>query len=210
MLSEVDLRLGRYCFEFDFSGYLKPDSVALSGMLIQLRNAMIITANEAREQLGYNKIDGGDVLLNPATISSNQPAPTQDAVDPEEQEANQNDTEDAADQQTDAAEMQSSTVENLIRQLIRRESRDVSNGANNSDFLGWMDRYYAKWEPKLADKLEQLGIDRGLATSHCNESKQQLLTCADSKPESFKEVVLSCVGNWENRVYQILAKESLV
>jgi len=204
LLSEIDVRLGRYCFEFDFSGYLKPDSAALSDMLIKLRNAMVITANEARAALGYNRIEGGDTLVNPATMSSNQQAGQQ--VDPEAVEANKNDAEDAADAIADAKEMQSSTVENLVRQLLRREASDVKSGTNNADFLGWMDRHYSKWEPKLADKFEDLGIDRGKATEHCKESKQMLLTCADSKPEAFRAVVETCVRDWENRAFKILSK----
>ena len=202
LLSEADLRMERYCFEFDFSGYLKPDSVALSGMLIQLRNAMIITANEARAELGYNKIDGGDELVNPATLSSSS---KMKPMDLEEMEADQNDAEDAADAEDDAKEARSpNVVENMVRALIRRESRDVCNGTKKADFLGWMDKYYAGWEPKLADKLEELGIDRGLATDHCNESKESLLRCADSKPDEFANVVKDCVQNWESRVYKIV------
>jgi hypothetical protein len=71
-----------------------------------------------------------------------------------------------------------------------------------------MDKYYASWEPKLADKLEELGIDRGSATDHCDESKKQLLECANATPEQFPETVKACVQNWESRVYKIIKKEA--
>jgi hypothetical protein len=67
-----------------------------------------------------------------------------------------------------------------------------------------MDRYYTAWEPKLADKFEELGIDRDKATAHCESSRQQLLVCAECQPSELAKTVKNCVRDWESRVYQIM------
>lgn len=92
-------------------------------------------------------------------------------------------------------------TEVLLGNLVRVEcarAKDAAAGSKN--FLAWMDRFYSKWESKLADDVEALGGDRDLATQHCDESKRRLLDCADrSTNETLADVVAECVAQWQTR-----------
>ena len=70
-----------------------------------------------------------------------------------------------------------------------------------------MDSWYSDWETTLADKLEEIGLDRNLATIHCAESKKQLVNATDSKPDLFRNTLENCVKDWENRVFLITNSE---
>jgi hypothetical protein len=87
--------------------------------------------------------------------------------------------------------------------MIRVESKRVLQHADDKNFLSWMESWYTDWETTLADKLEEIGLDRDLSTRHCAESKKQLLEATNSKPESFKNALENCVKTWENRVFLI-------
>lgn len=51
--------------EFDYTSIVKPDSAAMTDLLDKQVKAGLITLNEARAKLNYNRIDGGDFLLIP-------------------------------------------------------------------------------------------------------------------------------------------------
>jgi HK97 family phage portal protein len=51
--------------EFDYTSIVKPDSAAMTDLLDKQVKAGLITLNEARAKLNYNRVDGGDFLLIP-------------------------------------------------------------------------------------------------------------------------------------------------
>jgi hypothetical protein len=74
--------------------------------------------------------------------------------------------------------------------------------------MAWMDKFYARWEPKLADKLEVLGMDRDLARVHCEESRAALLQVAgESNQEQLLPSVTALVRGWGDRVYTLMGGE---
>ena len=83
---------------------------------------------------------------------------------------------------------------------MTREANNAISGCKAKNFIDWIESNYAKWEPKLADKLEELGIDRDKARTHCEQSKQELLRAADnSTMETLAANVTAIVANWKNR-----------
>lgn len=153
----------------------------------------IISANEAREKLDMNPYDGGDVYENPA-------------VTPGQAEAGDNDEANSMESSDSPASMRA--VEETLRSLITREANNAISGAKSRNFCGWIDRNYAKWEPKLADKLEALGMDRDLARIHCEESRSALLQVAgDSTQEELLPAVTALVRRWDDRVYALMGGE---
>jgi hypothetical protein len=64
-----------------------------------------------------------------------------------------------------------------------------------------MDSWYPTWETTLADAVEELGLDRDIATQHCKESKSQLLQatgeCKTNK--ELAEAVRTIVAYWPSR-----------
>jgi HK97 family phage portal protein len=188
----------KYCFDFDFSDYLKPDATSEANRLIALRNAMIITANEARVELGWNTRDDADDLINPAVLAKGEAT-----------EENKNDAEDAQDAKDDMKEARGrSAIESVLRNLINVEiDRVVSHAKNPDKFLNWMDLWYESWQVKLADKLEEFGLDRDNARLHCEQSKAALLQCSEASPGEFEQVVKDSTQDWTVRLYQLMGAE---
>lgn len=135
----------------------------------------VFNPNECREELGRNPYAGGDEYINPAISQAGQ-----------------------TEKQPPANKL-NSAVESQLKHMIRVESKRVLQHADDKNFLSWMEAWYADWQVTLADKLEELGMDRESAETHCRESMNQLVEATDSKPEQFKETLENCVKTWENR-----------
>jgi HK97 family phage portal protein len=187
LLTESERARGFY-FKFNDGALLRSDKAATAQFVSQLISATVISRNEARSYFDMNPVEGGDKYENPNTSAPNKAQPTEPA--PSQPPASN-----------------SAAVESQIRHMIRVESKRVMQHAKDSNFLSWMDKWYADWEGTLADKLEEIGLDRNLATKHCDESKKQLVEATDSKPEQFEKTLENCVKTWENRVFSIINSE---
>jgi HK97 family phage portal protein len=159
----------------------------------------IMSPNEVRAKLDLNPYDGGDEYFNPAVTpggsSQSEPAESQDDMEEDSSEV-----EDASsDSQNRRA------LEETIRSLLAREANNAISGAKSKNFLDWIDKNYAKWEPKLAEKLEVLGLDRDLARIHCDESRRILLEIAgESTQENLENNVKNAVETWKNRTFLLI------
>ena len=162
----------------------------------------IMSPNEVRAKLDMNPYDGGDEYLNPAvTPTVIEPEDPQDDIEEDARE-----TQDAADATSDAQNRRA--LEETIRSLLVREANNAISGAKSKNFLDWIDKNYAKWEPKLAEKLEVLGLDRDLARIHCDESRRILLEIAgNSTQENLENNVKSAVETWKNRTFSLMGGE---
>lgn len=188
-------RLGSHYFKFNRSAILRTDTDTTKNVLTAYVQSKIMNRNEARAKLDLNPVEGGDVFENPA-ITTNDNSQT-DPPDPADTEDDSNDS------------MNARAVEETIRSMLSREANNAINGTNAVNFCDWIDRNYAKWEPKLADKLEAIGLDRDLARMHCEESKTQLLRVAEqSTQETLADNVRACVADWKNRTFNLIGVES--
>jgi hypothetical protein len=70
-----------------------------------------------------------------------------------------------------------------------------------------MDLWYESWQVKLADKLEEFGLDRDNARLHCEQSKAALLQCSEASPGEFEQVVKDSTQDWTVRLYQLMGAE---
>jgi hypothetical protein len=142
-----------------------------------------------------NPYEGGDVYANPAVT----PGP---AVEVE-------DEEDSTDTQPPPADANARALEETIRSLLVREANNAISGSKSRNFVDWIDKNYAKWEAKLAEKLEILGLDRDLARIHCDESRSILLEIAgNSTPETLKNNIKTAVKDWQNRVFTLIGGQT--
>ena len=140
-----------------------------------------------------NPREGGDDYGNPAITPGNGI----DVVDNSQSE----DT-------TSSANASASRL--MLENLIGVEQNKAKNAVKSRNFLNWMDKFYPKWEQKLADAIESIGGDRDLAQKHCAESQKMLLDCADrATVETMSEVVSACVDHWKSRVDVILQEMEL-
>jgi HK97 family phage portal protein len=183
MLNESERARGFY-HKFNDGALLRSDKAATAEFVSKLITSTVISRNEARSYFDMNPVEGGDKYENPNTSA---PGTSQDAQPP--------------------ATGATAAVESQLRHMIRVEAKRVLQHADDKNFLAWMDKWYADWETTLADKLEELELDRDLATRHCEESKQVLVEATDSKPEEFRKTLENCVKTWESRVFSIINSE---
>jgi HK97 family phage portal protein len=184
LLSTNEIEKGYY-IKFNDGALLRTDKLTTMQFASAGITSRILNPNEGREMFDMNPYEGGDTFENPAvtpgTPGSSLPAPNPNGA---------------------AAAM--------IRNLIGVEANRVRNGIKAKNFLDWMERFYAKWETKLAESITAIGGDSQMAKNHCEESKRQLLACSDATSEKFSEVIEACVSSWPERVDVILEEMELL
>lgn len=174
---------------FNTAALLKSDYKQTIESLSAAIAATIISPNEARQKIDMLPYNGGDVHQNPAITPG---------ADDDSGEMDEPDEAPAVDPSTAAR----------LSHLFGVEARRVKQAAgkaSNQNFVEWIDKFYASnWEPKLADWFEELGLDRDLARTHCEDSKGRLLEVLDySSPDTLEDNVSKCVGSWKNRTVSI-------
>lgn len=192
-------RLRSHYFKVNRAAILRTDTNTTKDVLTSYVISKIMSRNEARAKLDLNPVEGGDVFENPAITpgDSSKPKPEEDNEAPDDE----NESEVPEDETTGN---NARAVEETIRSLLDREARNAISGSKRKNFCDWIDNNYAKWEVKLADKLEAIGLDRDLARIHCDESREMLLQVAqESTQETLLENVTALVKDWRNRVYSI-------
>ena len=92
--SEVDMKLltdrqfgADWFSEHAVEKLVQGDSETQVDTVVKLRNAMVITQNEARHKLNYASVEDGDTFLNPSTYSADNANPDEedDTEEPEEE-----------------------------------------------------------------------------------------------------------------------------
>lgn len=179
LLSPSERRRGFFSM-FDLSELLRTDPKTQAEIHAIRIASRIYNPNKCREELGENPYSGGEEYINPAISQAGQPAKTTPA---------------------------NTAIESQLKHMVRVEAKRVLQHADDKNFLAWMDGWYADWQVTLADKLEELGLDRDAAEYHCEESKIVLIEATESKPEQFKNTLEKCVKTWENRVNLMINKE---
>jgi HK97 family phage portal protein len=183
LLTESE-RMRGYYMKWNDGALLRTEKAATMSYISQGITARVLSPNEGRDMLDMNPYDGGDVYLNPA-IDKQQSEPSQS-------------------QSTEQRATQA-----MLGNLIGVECKRVTGHSGESNFLNWMDSFYAAWESKLADGIEQLGGDREIATEYCAESRRRLLDASECKPEELAESVAKCVESWPNRVHSLMEEIQL-
>jgi HK97 family phage portal protein len=184
-------------FKFNRQTILRTDATTTMTVLCNAITHRIMSPNEARAKLDMNPYEGGDVYANPAVT----PGPAVEVDDEEDS------SDDAPNQPP--ADANARALEETIRSLLIREANNAISGSKSRNFVDWIDKNYAKWEAKLAEKLEILGLDRDLARIHCDESRSILLEIAgNSTPETLENNVKTAVKDWQNRVFTLIGGQT--
>lgn len=194
LLSPADMANGYY-LKFNDGALLRTDkATSMSTAALGIQN-MVLTRNEVREMMDLNPVEGGDEFMNPAITTGAEPD--------QEDERTESGT-------TDTTNRSASRV--MLERLCKIEQQRAEQAAASaSNFCEWIERFYIKWESKLANDIEEIGGDRELATIHCNESKRRLLECAEqATQDTLAAVVGACVENWQGRASAILTEMELV
>jgi|694.fasta_scaffold19267_5 HK97 family phage portal protein len=192
--------------KFNRASIHRTDLQTTTSSLALLVTHRIMSPNEARAKLDLNPYEGGDEFANPAiTPGAPQQDESESDASPEEDESSEDDaSEDAQEEQTQASAMASRAVEETIRSLIKTEANNAIAGAKSKNFGVWINKNYPKWESKLAEKLEALGIDRDLATKHCQESVDALCKIAAKETSNLPKAIAAEVAVWTDRTFNLM------
>lgn len=185
-------------FKFNRGALLRTDLATTFEAFSKAIQNRIMNPNECRAKLDMNPYVGGDEFINPAIQSTAEQLPDEVEDTPED------DTEDASE---GTQNRNNRAAEQMLRDLIKTEGNNAINAAAKVGFVAWISRNYTKWQSKLADKIEAIGLDRDLARIHCEESTQKLAKlAAEYGQKDLKNAVETEVKTWENRVFKLLGE----
>jgi len=150
----------------------------------------VMNPNEARAKLDMNPYEGGDAFENPAIT----PGPSGAKPEPEKDPA------------TDGGQTQNRlAIDATIRNMIQVEATRIKNMAGKPDFLAKAEKFYNEWSIKFADKLEELGLERGISNIHCDQSEAILVgILSKTEPQNVQKAVENAVKTWGNRVNNLI------
>jgi hypothetical protein len=193
LLSEKEINRGNYYHKFNRASIMATDLLSTMNAFSIGVTSRILNPNECRSKLDMNPYEGGDEFENPA-ISPGAPG---------DEESPEKETEDDVSENK-SSETESPTnrlaAEETIRSLIKREANNAISASARGNFVSWIDKNYPKWESKLSDKLEAIGLDRDAARVHCEKSVEELIQLAtSSEPQDLQSRVKQLVGTWEHR-----------
>lgn len=184
-------------FKFNRGALLRTDLATTFEAFSKAIQNRIMNPNECRAKLDLNPYEGGDEFINPAIQQS-----TGEASPGEVEDTPEDDAEDASE---DSQAMNNRAAEQMLRDLIKTEGNNAINAAGKAQFVAWIGKNYAKWQSKLADKIEAIGLDRDLARIHCEESTQKLAELAAKHGQKdLQNAVETEVKSWGNRVFNLL------
>ena len=200
----TEIRLGKTYFKFNAAAILRTDLKSTIDAFSIAISSRIMNPNECRSKLDLNPYIGGDEFINPNIQSAG--GSKNNSSDNEDPSGDQ-DEEDQEGTQTQARNARA--VDETLRSLIRTEANNATNAAGRAQFVAWIGKNYPKWEAKLADKIEAIGLDRDLARVHCQESTQQLAELAAKHgPKDLKNAVENTVKGWENRLFALKGQKN--
>lgn len=194
LLSETEKRQQTHFFKFITAATLRGTTKERYEVYQIGRQIGVLSSNDVRQMEDMNPRDGGDAYDNPSITPGDGTAATQ----PPPVDGGK------------AAKASNNAARLMLENLLDVEANRARDAVKSRNFLSWMDKFYPKWEAKLADSIESIGGDRELATVHCNESKRRLLECADNATvDTMAAVVAECVSSWKSRVNIILEEMEL-
>jgi len=187
-------------FKFNRGALLRTDLMTTAEAMSKFIQNRIMNPNECRAKLDMNPYEGGDEFINPAIQTTAEQSPDEVEDTPED------DAEDEAEGENDSSQnVNNRAAEQMLRDLIKTEGNNAINAAGKAGFVAWIGRNYGKWESKIADKIEAIGLDRDLARIHCQESTQILAgLAAKHGQKDLKNAVETEVKSWGNRVFNLL------
>ena len=201
LLERRELESGTAYFRVILDSLLRSTTLERYQASAIAREIGVLSANEVRKLEDMNPREGGDRYDNPRITPGDQSSePPQNIASAPLLSAE----EPAKLPRPDAKAMRV-----MFGKLISVEANKAIHAARSRNFVAWMEKFYAKWEQKIADDIEAVGGDRDLATMHCNESKRRLLEAAECQPEELVDRITQCVANWEERAQVIIEEMEL-
>lgn len=199
LLSSREIRNDTHFFKFNVGAFMRSDFAGTVSTLAQAVESLILSPNEARDILDYNKREGGDEFLNPYTTS-------QKAADsPEEDESSPED--DAEDEMEDESEndgstqMQYTAVRAHLSNLIDIERKRILQFTGDaSKFVSKVSAFYDKFEKNLSVAIDKINGNAELSKRWCVDSKVSILHACECSPEELKTRVEEELATFDGRL----------
>ena len=165
-----------YFFRFDTNEFMRPSANERAEYYSKMRAMRAMSANEVRAAEYLNPVDGLDSYENPAIDVS----------------------ETSDDTPADRQDTESQAIESRMRHLIGVECNRVKDAARKQkNFVDWLDRFYAKWEARLANAIEDFGGDAKSAADHCARAHEELLEISGTvSPDGLADAVDEAINHW--------------
>jgi hypothetical protein len=145
--SECDIKLlaarekrAWWYFEHNTGALIQGDFTTQSSVAVMLKNAMIITKNEARKKFNLNGVEGGDTFENSNTSSGAN-------VEPDPPPAKEP-TKEPASEESVAAHVE--LIVDRMRQLVRTEKTKITELSHGKCPAAAVENWYDVFVPKVA------------------------------------------------------------
>jgi HK97 family phage portal protein len=209
LLTERQKRAWWY-FEHNVGSLIQGDFKTQAAVATQLKNAKIITRNEARRKFNMNSVEGGDDFENAFTSGESGKQP-EGGDEPET---------DDTETPSDLADIHIELIADRIRQLARTEATGLKRLAKAKDPITAMERLYERLHPKIAEALaipleayrmctdEPVPADvNELAAVYCENSQAVISeTLARAKAGELPDAMEAAMEGWpEHRAIEMIA-----
>ena len=176
--------------EHHVDSLIQGDFATQANTAVLLRNAMILTQNEARKKFNLPSVEGGDSFENPATSSNKT---TEETVQEDD---------DQVSVPEETIEAHRKLIENRMQQFVKTETGQLLRLAKQSKQKVFsVNDFYATWRDKVVDGLKpcvdvyeslpgiEIDIDLNeIVNEYCQESRDLI-------------VALLCNGTPEDLLY---------
>ena len=204
--SEADLKLlnrsqqrAWWYIEHNTAALIQGDFATQSKVAVDLKNAMIITRNEARKKFNLNSVDGGDEFENANTST--------DKGDTEEPPENR-----------EALDAHLELMEHRMWQLTKSEVSQLKNLTKKANYQAQaIDKWYTGFAAKIAEALAPcLRAYRTLTTcklsaasiaaKYCRSSQETIMELLTTiTPDQLSGAMIATVGDWpDTRPKQVI------
>lgn len=202
LLSTREKKAWWYC-EHNTGALIHGDYTTQANVLVQLKNAKIITRNESRKKLNMNSVEGGDEFENAATSSDAKPA-------------SQEPGKEAANQATVLALRR--VIDDRMLQLTRSERTKIKELTRGNTPAVSIERFYDGFYSKIVlamcvclEAYMTVAPCRttpaSIAARYCNESQDAIRDVFASTPvEKIADVLDAIVDTWpDTRPQRVVA-----
>ena len=182
--------------EFDASQLLRGDPNTLADYTGKLRAQGLISGDEGRAMHGLNPAGLTDDFGNPA-ISADGGNDDGEESDDDGEETENGPPDDAV----------AIAIERSFANLLKHEARRIVDMTRQrGNYLGSVERFYVKFEPKLAETCREWGIDPRLATDHCETSMREILDVAGTvTAEGLTDAMTEITYQWPDRASEFVS-----
>lgn len=201
LLSSREMKNDSHFFKFNVGAFMRSDFAGTISTLAQAVESLILSPNEARDIIDYNKREGGDEFVNPYTTSNQDTAV-------EEEDSPEDDMEDEAEDSASTLQnkkLQYTAVRAHLGNLIDVERKRILQFAGDaSKFVSKVAAFYAKFEGNLGIAIEKVNGDKALAKKWCADSKFSVLLASECSAEELKARVEEELATFDNRLDKLI------